>query len=235
MDPFHRPRRRFCGRRCRQLTGQPVEKLRMAGRRAGTAKIVRRGHDPLAEMMHPEPIDQHAGRQRMIGLRQPAGKRQAPAAGLDDLSLIRAGSICDGLIGAGSVSDGRRLPVKGPGGGQDRQRARFDFAARIQVIAAPQEMGLRLAGQIVEGANLREGPALFLLVLDLLIEVLHLRAIVRERFDQSFFQGRAGQLQPRLVLVGQLLLGVVPLEREAGPGRPSRHPAPPRAASASRD
>ena len=64
-----------------QLGGEPVEQLGMRGRLAPNAEIARRRHDPPAEMVLPEPVDDHPGRQGIVGLGEPAGQGR-PAAGL---------------------------------------------------------------------------------------------------------------------------------------------------------
>ena len=63
-----------------KLGGQPVEQLGMAGRVAHDAEIVRRGDEPLAKMELPDPVDDHARRQRVLGAGQPASQPE-PAAG----------------------------------------------------------------------------------------------------------------------------------------------------------
>jgi hypothetical protein len=45
------------------------------------AEIVRRADDAAAEMMLPEAIDHHAGRQWMVGARNPIRQRQPPTVG----------------------------------------------------------------------------------------------------------------------------------------------------------
>ncbi len=52
-----------------QLGGQPVEQFGMARHRTTAAEIIGRGDQPLAKVVLPEPIDDHPGRQRMLGLR----------------------------------------------------------------------------------------------------------------------------------------------------------------------
>ena len=45
--------------------GHPVEELGVARGFGHVAEVVRRGHDADAEVMHPEAIDQDAGRKRI--------------------------------------------------------------------------------------------------------------------------------------------------------------------------
>ena len=65
-----------------QLGGQPVEQLGMARLSPHGAEVIGRLDDPFAEMMLPEPVDQHA-RQQRIGrrvdhLRAPARAGRCP-------------------------------------------------------------------------------------------------------------------------------------------------------------
>ena len=53
---------------------QPVEQFGMAGAVALGAEVVDRLHQPGAEVVLPEPVDDHPGRQRMLGRGQPAGQ-----------------------------------------------------------------------------------------------------------------------------------------------------------------
>ena len=70
-----------------ELGRQPVEQLGVRRRLALEAEVLGGLHQPDAEMLLPEPVDGHAGGQRVLGRRQPAGQAQAvararpPAAG----------------------------------------------------------------------------------------------------------------------------------------------------------
>src|SRR5262249_12405540 len=50
---------------------EPVEQLWMAGTVSGRPEIARRLHDAFAEMVLPDAIDGHAGRQRVVGAGDP--------------------------------------------------------------------------------------------------------------------------------------------------------------------
>ena len=58
---------------------EPVEQLGMARRLAADAEVRRRRDDPPAEVVLPDPVDHHPGRQRMIGPGQPV-RQLEPAA-----------------------------------------------------------------------------------------------------------------------------------------------------------
>ena len=62
-----------------ELRGQPIQQLRMRRVSPHRAKIVRRRHNALAEMILPQPIDNHPRRQRVIVTRQPFGQRRSAA------------------------------------------------------------------------------------------------------------------------------------------------------------
>ena len=57
---------------------------------AAFAEIVGRADQPLAEVVLPDAVHHHAGRQRVLGPGQPVGQLQ-PAAALGDLLLAVAG------------------------------------------------------------------------------------------------------------------------------------------------
>src|SRR5262249_42416905 len=59
--------------------GRPVEQLRVSRKETGAAEVARRGDDPLAEVMLPQPIDQDAGRQRVVLAGDPVGQDTTPA------------------------------------------------------------------------------------------------------------------------------------------------------------
>ena len=58
---------------------QPVEQLGVAGRLASDAEVGRRRHDSPAEMVLPDPVGHHPGRQRVIRMRQPIGELESTA------------------------------------------------------------------------------------------------------------------------------------------------------------
>src|SRR5438445_8301684 len=61
-----------------EITGQPVEQLRMCGRLALAAEVAGRGHNSLSEMPVPNPVDDDARRQRMARSGQPQRQRAPP-------------------------------------------------------------------------------------------------------------------------------------------------------------
>ncbi len=58
---------------------EPVEQLGMARRFAAEPEVGRRRDDSPAEVVLPDPVDHHAGRQRIVGSRQPV-RQLEPAA-----------------------------------------------------------------------------------------------------------------------------------------------------------
>ena len=62
----------------------------MAGPVAGLAEVVHRAHQTFAEVVLPDTIDHHPGRQRIPGVDQPVRQLQ-PAASLQDGGLILPG------------------------------------------------------------------------------------------------------------------------------------------------
>ena len=67
--------------------GQIVEQLGMRRRLAAQAKIARRADQPGAEMLCPYTVDQHAGRQRIVGRHDSLGQLQSTAAVAKRLSI----------------------------------------------------------------------------------------------------------------------------------------------------
>ena len=59
----------------------------MAGPVAGLAEVVHRAHQTFAEVVLPDAIDHHPGRQRIPGVDQPVGQLQS-AASLQDGGLV---------------------------------------------------------------------------------------------------------------------------------------------------
>ena len=72
-----------------ELGGQPIEQLRVGRHAAELAEIARRLLQALAEVPLPEPIDGHAGEQRIVGGGQPVGKSLDPALAEVDLRPAR--------------------------------------------------------------------------------------------------------------------------------------------------
>ena len=64
-----------------EIAREPIEQLGMRGRVADDAEIAGRGDDAAAEMVLPEPIDDDACRQGMIGAGEPCGQLGAAAGG----------------------------------------------------------------------------------------------------------------------------------------------------------
>ena len=65
-----------------QLRRKIVEQLGIAGTLAGHAKVVFRSDQALPEIPLPDPVDDHAGDQRVLGGRHPPRQRQAPTRGI---------------------------------------------------------------------------------------------------------------------------------------------------------
>ncbi len=61
-----------------ELGGEMIEQFGMRRRFAGHAEIVDAPRQPLAEQMLPQPVDHHAGGERIVGTRDP--RRQFDAA-----------------------------------------------------------------------------------------------------------------------------------------------------------
>ena len=59
---------------------QPVEQFGMAGGLAQPAEIAGSANQAASEVILPDPVDDHPGRERVVGPAEPAGQRQ-PAAG----------------------------------------------------------------------------------------------------------------------------------------------------------
>ena len=121
-------------RRIDQLTGQPVEELGMTRSTTVDAEVARRVHEARAEVVVPEPIHDHAGRERVRRRGDPGGNRPAPVA----------------LRGVG------REP---PRRAELRQAARRDLLAGLQWIAAKKPVGAigRDESAHVRGRDRRQG------------------------------------------------------------------------------
>ena len=139
---------RLARRRLGQFAGQPVEQFRMRRPFAAEAEIARRGDDALAEMVLPEAIDHHAGRERMLRAGDPPGQFDA-AFWLDfggcqhawegrvhwRKLLLRVAALEDECLRRVGVLDG-------PGGGRRRRQLRLPV---VKPIAQ-------------EGAHVRDPP-----------------------------------------------------------------------------
>ena len=98
----------------------------MRGRFAAHAKVVRRAHDAASEQMRPQLIHQHAPRERI-------GRIDQPASQVEPI----------GRAGAARFERGER-----------RQRARLHFVFRIEKIAAIQPVtGARILGPLADHAD----------------------------------------------------------------------------------
>ena len=64
-----------------EFAGQPVEQFRMRGVAPHRPEIVRRGHDPLAEVILPNTVNHHSRGEWMIGASEPFGQRRSSAGG----------------------------------------------------------------------------------------------------------------------------------------------------------
>ena len=62
-----------------ELGRQPVEQLGVRRRLALDAEVLGRLDQARAEMVLPDPVDGHAGRQRVVGTSQPARQAEAVA------------------------------------------------------------------------------------------------------------------------------------------------------------
>ena len=74
-QPVHRLHRPS---RLDKPAGQPIEQLRMQRPLAHAPEVVRRRHQPFAEMMLPDPVHHHARHQRIRPARQRINQRQPP-------------------------------------------------------------------------------------------------------------------------------------------------------------
>src|SRR5205823_2924245 len=62
-----------------KLAGQPIEQLGVSRRRTGFSEVAQRRDDPCSKVVLPEPIDDDARGERVIGCSQPARKREPSA------------------------------------------------------------------------------------------------------------------------------------------------------------
>ena len=70
-------------------SGEPVEQLRMRGRRAQLAKVVRRADDAAAEVMLPDAIDDHPRGEHVVGRGDPIGQHACGGRRSGRLSAAR--------------------------------------------------------------------------------------------------------------------------------------------------
>ena len=63
-----------------EVSGQPIQKLRVGWRIAFHAKFARRTNDAFAEVMMPNAVDHHPGGQGILGIGQDFRERCAPAS-----------------------------------------------------------------------------------------------------------------------------------------------------------
>ena len=73
-----------------ELRREVVQQLRMARRLGLHAQVVRRADEALAEVVHPEAVDRHAGGQRVVAAGDRLGQLQ-PAAPLGEGLAVRPG------------------------------------------------------------------------------------------------------------------------------------------------
>ena len=73
MNALHAPAALY------ELRGQPIQQFRMCRPLAHDSEVTRSRDDPASEMVLPNPVRHHAGRQRIGGIRQPAAQGGPPA------------------------------------------------------------------------------------------------------------------------------------------------------------
>ena len=105
-----------------ELGGQPVQQFGMGRGGPQLAEVAGRGHQAPAEVMLPDAVHHHPGRQGMIGLSQPPGQGQTPSAapfGLGDavgsslrLKRRRDPGI-DEIAGAGMLPPNQQVVRRG--------------------------------------------------------------------------------------------------------------------------
>ena len=135
-------------------------------------------------MVLPDAVDHDPGRERMVGVHQPAGQSQAAAG------LLRS-------FPGGRDSQRRKSR------GQNGRDPRFHPAAGAHGIAPPQDVGGRRAAAIPQGPNQGFGSEFGPEQLDLPGGFLRCLAVVRI----DVFQVAESNLQTLFILAGQLLLG----------------------------
>ena len=74
-----------------ELGREMIEQFGMARRFAAHAEVARRGHQTRAEVVLPDPIDDHAGRERVLWARDRAGEFQPAAAERERLASVHLG------------------------------------------------------------------------------------------------------------------------------------------------
>ena len=118
-----------------QIGGQPVEQLAMGRRGALGAEVVGRGNNSPAEVPLPDPVGDHARRERMIGAGDPLGQ---PGPGPSGILL---------------AGEKERATLR-----QEGRRRGNDPPGRLIQFAAPQQMDSRRLGGVAEGPEVRLLP-----------------------------------------------------------------------------
>jgi len=70
-----------------QVGGEPVEKLRVHGLVAAHSEVIGCGDEWLAEVVHPNPVDENALRQRILWRGNGPGKFQSATAVMEGLAI----------------------------------------------------------------------------------------------------------------------------------------------------
>src|SRR5207244_6696652 len=100
-------------------------------------------HDPTAEMEHPDAVDEHSRRQRLLATGQPAGVSQAPAGSRNRWIIAR-----------------HRTSIACA---EDRQLAGLHLLSRLVYVATEEDKRLwDLAGRLGKAGNKVLGGALCL-------------------------------------------------------------------------
>ena len=166
--------------------GQVIEKLGVAWRLATRPEVARSAHQTRTEVVHPDAVDQHASRQRVVRARDRTSQLQ-PAAALGEGTRIRGGEGLEELTWDGLAHHGR--------------------------IAATEDAGIDRVGRLAEDQGLgRRDGRLEVPLVDLHLELGELdpRLLVEEGFDLGDLQRRNGGRRIRSVqdLADRLGIGV---------------------------
>ena len=129
-----------------ELARQPVEQLGMAGRLPQPAEVAGSADQAASEVILPDPVDDHPGRERVVRPAEPSGQGQS-TTGRSRRRRGRfdprgAGSRAAGIPGRSAVASDRRgspSAARWPDVGRRHHRARLD---RLQGIESP-ELGLQ--------------------------------------------------------------------------------------------
>ena len=134
-----------------ELMGKPIEQFRMAWCFAACSEIVRCGNDAAAKVMQPNPIDENAGGQRIIGRGYPSGE----------------------IKSCGWTRSGRWALAGYHGGGlqsrEDGWRTRSDLHARTHEVA-PNHHVCFAARAFFEGLGMGDDRLLALPVFQLIVQ-----------------------------------------------------------------